>query len=107
MTFWHPTAAWDDQDIVFANTIGRPIQATNLIRRSFVRLLKQAGLPRIRFHDLRHTAATLLLAQGVHAKVVSDLLGHAQIGITLDLYSHTTPAMHQEAARTMDAIVGG
>ena len=61
----------------------------------------------IRFHDLRHTAATLLLGQGMHPKFVSDMLGHSNIAITLDLYSHTTPAMHQQAAQQMDAILGG
>ena len=60
---------------------------------------RRRGLPRIRFYDLRHSAATLLLGQGVHAKVVSDLLGHTQTGVTLDVYSHVSPSMHADAVR--------
>jgi integrase len=100
-------AAWADNDLVFANEVGRPIEATNLVSRSFAPLLKRAGLPRIRFHDLRHTAATLMLAQNVHAKVVSEMLGHSQISITLDLYSHVTPTMQQEATAAVDALLTG
>ena len=98
-------SAWKDNDLVFANEIGRPMDPSNLLKR-FRRLLEDAGLPRLRFHDLRHTAATLLLGEGVHPKVVSDLLGHAQIGITLDLYSHVTPTMQQAAADALDAVLG-
>jgi integrase len=72
----------------------------------FVPLLKRAGLPRIRFHDLRHTAATLLLGRGIHPKIVSEMLGHTTVGITLDLYSHVTPTMQREAARAMDDLLG-
>lgn len=97
--------AWQDSDLVFTTEIGSPIEGTNLTRTSFCRLLDQAGLPRIPFHDLRHTAATLLLAQGMHPKVVADMLGHAQIAVTLDLYSHTTPAMHRQAAEALEAVL--
>ena len=64
-----------------------------------------AGLPRVRLHDLRHIAATLALMQGVPPKVVSDMLGHSTVGLTLDTYSHLLPAMDQRAAAAMDAIV--
>jgi integrase len=67
----------------------------------------RAGLPRIRFHDLRHSCATLLLGEGVHPKIVSDLLGHSQIGITLDLYSHVTATMQAVAAEAMGRLLGG
>jgi integrase len=67
--------------------VGTPLDDSN-VRRAFQSMLKRAGLPRIRFHDLRHTHATLMLAQGVHPKIVSERLGHATIGITLDTYSH-------------------
>ena len=97
--------AWEENDLVFANEVGRPIEAANLRNRYFWRLLERAGLPRIRFHDLRHTAATLMLGQGVHPKVVSEMLGHSQISITLDLYSHVTPTMQREAAEAMDAAL--
>ena len=66
---------------------------------------KRAGLPGIRFHDLRHTAATLLLGEGVHPKIVSERLGHSRVGITLDLYSHVTPTMQREAAASVDAVL--
>jgi integrase len=68
-------------------------------------LLDRAGLPRIRFHDLRHTAATLLLGRGVHPKIVSEMLGHSQIAITLDLYSHVTPTMQRQATDAMEAVL--
>ena len=99
-------AAWEDNDLVFANEIGRPMEVRNMMRRSFLPLLKRAGLPRIRFHDLRHTAATLLLGQGVHPKVVAEMLGHSRISTTLDLYSHVTPTMQRQAADAMDAVLG-
>jgi len=91
-------AAWEDNGLVFADVTGRPIEGTSLTQRSFYRLRERAGLPRIRFHDLRHTAATLLLGQGMHPMVMADMLGHSQISVTLDLYSHTPPAMHRQAA---------
>jgi integrase len=99
--------AWEDNGLVFANEVGRPIEAGNLLRRSFWPLLEKAELPRIRFHDLRHTAATLMLAKGVHPKIVSEMLGHAKIGITLDLYSHVTMTMQQAAVEALDAVLQG
>ena len=97
---------WHDHELVFPNAIGKPQDGSHLLLGQFVPLLKRSGLPRIRFHDLRHTAATLLLGRGVHPKIVSEMLGHTTIGITLDLYSHVTPTMHREAARTMDELLG-
>jgi integrase len=73
-----------------------------MARRWFRPLLKKAGLPLIRIHDLRHTAATLLLLAGVHPKVVSEMLGHASIAITLDLYGHVLPDMQREATAAME-----
>ena len=63
----------------------------------FRSLLEDAGLPQIRFHDLRHSAATIMLSMGVHPKVVQELLGHSSISMTLDTYSHMLPSMQQEA----------
>ena len=97
--------AWEGLDLVFTDEAGAPIDATKFLRNSFAPLLKAAGLPKMRFHDLRHTAATLLLGRGIHPKIVSEMLGHSQVGITLDLYSHVTPTMQREATAAMDAIV--
>jgi len=94
--------AWNDYDLVFPNAIGNPIDERSMVRHWFRPLLKKAGLPPIRFHDLRHTAATLLLLAGVHPKVVSEMLGHASIAITLDLYSHVLPDMQREATLAME-----
>jgi integrase len=79
---------------------------SNLRRRSFRPLLERAGLPKIRSHDLRHTAATLLLREGMHPKYVRELLGHANIAITLDTYSHVLPGMGDQAARAMGNSLG-
>ena len=67
--------------------------------------VKKVGLPRIRFHDLRHTAATLMLSLGVHPKIVQERLGHANIAMTLDTYSHVLPTMQREAADKMDRLL--
>jgi integrase len=77
-----------DHGLVFTSGVGTLINPTNLRRRSYAPLLERAGLPQIRFHDLRHTCATLLLSRNVHPKYVQDLLGHATVAITLDTYSH-------------------
>ena len=95
---------WDNHDLVFCNVRGRPLDANNLRQRSFSRLLTQAGLPKMRFHDLRHTSATLLMSQGVPVKIVSEMLGHADVGITLRTYSHVLPGMQQQAADAMDKL---
>ena len=92
---------------MFANDVGRPIEPGNLLRRSFWPLLEQAGLPRIRFHDLRHTAATLLLAAGTHPKVAQETLGHSTVGMTLDLCSHAAPDMQETAVQAMEAVLAG
>jgi integrase len=86
-----------DLDLVFADEFGRYLSPTTLTS-ALDRVLRQAGLPDIRFHDLRHSAATLMLSHGVHPKVVSEMLGHSSVGITLDLYSHVTPTLQREAA---------
>lgn len=96
---------WDD--LVFTSEIGMPLQATGIVRSTFRRLLRRAGLPQIRFHDLRHTSATLLLGANKNPKVVSELLGHATVAITLDVYSHVTPDMQDEAVATLAAILYG
>ncbi len=89
---------------VFSTRTGNAISCQNLNYRSFKPLLKQAGLPNIRFHDLRHTAATLLLTKGVHPKIVQEMLGHSSISITLDTYSHVLPNIQGEAVKAMESI---
>jgi integrase len=79
-----------------------PLNRHNLNRRSFKPLLKRAGLPKVRFHDLRHTCATLLLTLNVNPKIVSEMLGHSSIAITLDTYSHVLPNMRDQAAAAME-----
>ena len=91
-----------DHGLVFTSRVGTPVSRQDLITRSFKPLLTRAGLPDVRFHDLRHTCATLLLGKGVHAKFVQELLGHATISITLDTYSHVLPGMWDAAALAMD-----
>lgn len=97
---------WNDQDLVFPNSLGNPIDAPSLLRGGYARIVKAAGLPAIRFHDLRHTAATLLLLKGVHPKKVSEMLGHASVAITLTIYSHVLPSLDRDAASAMDALLG-
>lgn len=96
--------AYFDQDLVFAQPLGQPYEPGQ-VSRAFPKLLERAGLRRIRFHDLRHTTATMLLSAGIHAKVVSERLGHATINITLDTYSHVLPDLQEEAAAAMDAVL--
>jgi integrase len=91
-----------DEGLVFASEVGTLINPTNLRKRSFASLLKRAELQPIRFHDLRHTCATLLLTRNVHPKYVQGLLGHANIAITLDTYSHVMPGMGKQTARAME-----
>jgi integrase len=96
--------AYEDQWFVFVNETGGLLHP-NVLYRRFQALIARAGVPTIRFHDLRHTSATLLLAQGVHGKIVQERLGHANIAMTLDLYSHVTNDMQRQAADVMEATI--
>jgi integrase len=97
---------WEDHGLVFPSVVGTPISGGNL-NRTFKAALRHAGLPtKFRFHDLRHTCATLLLRQGVNPKYVQELLGHADISLTLNVYSHVLPDMGDAAAGAMDAVLG-
>jgi integrase len=98
---WHD----DERGLVFTTTIGTPMDGIAVTRR-FQALLLAAGLPRQRFHDLRHACASLLLAQGVSPRVVMETLGHSQISLTLNTYSHVIPALGRAAAAQMDAMLG-
>ena len=91
---------------MFTPRIGTPIEPSNLTK-DFKRLLKKAGLPDIRFHDLRHTAATFLLAQGVDPRTIMETLGHSQISLTLNTYSHVLPTLQEDAAERMNRMLLG
>lgn len=93
---------YEDLGLVFATERGTLVNPTNLRERSFAPLLRKAGLPTVRFYDLRHTCATLLLSRNVNPKIVSEMLGHATIAITLDTYSHVLPNMQDSAARALE-----
>jgi integrase len=95
---------WQEDDLIFTSTIGTPLDLRN-VYREYKEILKQGGLPDLRFHDLRHTAATLMLQQGIHPKVVQERLGHSQISLTLDTYSHVLPSMQEDAAQKLDDLV--
>ncbi len=98
---------WQDQGLVFAGETGSLFNPSNLRNRSFRRIKARSGVRKdLRFHDLRHTCATLLLSAGVNAKVVSEMLGHASITITLNTYSHVLPDMQDFAANAMEAALG-
>jgi site-specific recombinase XerD len=88
--------AWQEHDLVFSTSVGTPLNPSKVVDR-FKTLLKRASLPNIRFHDLRHSAATILLGMGIHPKVVQELLGHNQISMTMDIYSHVMPTMQKDA----------
>ena len=90
--------------LVPTSTKGTPIN-TSRLRLAFKAFLKRSGLPDIRFQDLRHNYAPLLLSKGIHPKIVSEQLGHANIGITLDTYSHVLPGMEDAAADAMDEVL--
>ena len=93
---------YQDQGLVFTTDTGGPINPSNLRRRSFAPLLKRAGLPHMRFHDLRHTCATLLLSRRVDPKFVQKLLGHATITVTLDTYSHVIRSTGDATAKAIE-----
>jgi integrase len=99
-------ARWEGNgwDLVFTNTRGGPLDARHLVR-AFKDHLVRAGLPDIRFHDLRHSCASLLVAQGLHPRVVMETLGHSTITLTMNTYSHVMPALQREAADMMDNVL--
>jgi len=97
---------WQDHDYVFCTSIGTHLNPSKDVLDQLKMLLKEAGLPDIRFHDLRHSAATLLLSEGVHPKIVQELLGHNNISMTMDVYSHVLPGMQQDAIGRLDSALG-
>jgi integrase len=97
---------WTDTGLALTSPIGTPLEPRN-VARAFAVMLSTAELPAIRFHDLRHTAATLLLAQGVDPRTIMETLGHSQISLTLNAYAHVLPALQADAAAKLDAILKG
>ncbi len=96
---------YEDNQLVIANTFGRPANTSNFTTRYFKKLLVDAGIDRsVKFHDLRHTHATLLLLEGIHPKVVQERLGHSTVTMTLDTYSHILPDMQDAAVKALDGI---
>lgn len=90
---------------LFCDTIGGPLRRSNFIRKSFKPLLKKADVPDIRFHDLRHTSASLLIGQGINAKVIQERLGHSSITVTMDTYGHLLPNLQAEAAEKINSAI--
>jgi integrase len=101
----HLGELYTDHDMVFATPTGNPLPPNTLASR-FQRLIARAGVPKIRIHDLRHTSATLMLANNVHPKIVQERLGHADVSMTLNRYSHVTMDMQRDAADQFDAAMG-
>lgn len=98
--------AWSEHGLVFTNELGRPLWRSR-VRHAFLSILQKSGLEQLRFHDLRHSAATLLLAEGTPVKVVSELLGHSDVKTTLSIYAHVIPGMQEQAASAMDRLLHG
>jgi integrase len=96
-----------EEDLIFASERGTPLDGHNFVRRVFEPALRRAGLPKVRFHDLRHSFASLLIAQGEHPKLISEQLGHASVQITLDRYGHLLPASYDSAGERLDAALFG
>ena len=96
-----------EDDLIFPNGKGRPQDGQNLVRREFKPALRRAGLAQIRFHDLRHTFASLLIAQGEHPKYISEQLGHASVQITLDRYGHLMPQSYGDASERLEEALFG
>jgi integrase len=96
----------DAMNLVFTTIHGRPLDGVT-VTRQFQRLLQRSGLPRLRYHDLRHSCATLLLVQGVAPRVVMETLGHSDISLTMNTYSHVLPELQREAAQRMDDFLSG
>ena len=94
---------WQENSLIFTTRIGTPLEASNL-SRSFHIVLDRAEIPRQRFHNLRHSAATLMLAQGVEAPAIMAVLGHSHISTTINLYAHVMPEVKRDAANRMEAM---
>jgi integrase len=97
---------WRDHGLIFTRAGGEPLRGHHVTERMYKPLLKRLELPQLSFHDLRHTAATLLLKAGVPVKVVSEMLGHASVAFTLQTYAHVLPDMQRDAAAAAERLFG-
>lgn len=102
---WKLASKPNDLDLVFSNEEGMPIDKNNLVKRYYEPALRRAGLRRIRFHDLRHTFASLLIDQGEHPKYIQNQLGHSSINVTMDVYGHLMNTVNQESAKRLDSVI--
>jgi len=100
-------ASWQESDYIFTGKVGLPLRRSNLLNEYYYPMLEKAGLPKTRFHNLRHSTATLLLSLGVHPKIVQELLGHSNIQMTLNVYSHVTPDMSRDAINQLEQLLAG
>jgi integrase len=102
--YWHLGAPLSLDDLVFANHDGKPIDPSTLTH-NLARIVRQVGLGRMRFHDLRHTFASLMLMRGAKPKVISEALGHASVAFTMDTYSHIIEGMQEDAMALLDEVL--
>jgi integrase len=98
--------SWTEQKLIFTTRLGTPVDTSNILHR-FQQILKEAGIEKMRFYDLRHTHASLLIAEGVHPKKIAERLGHASIKLTMDLYGHLFDGSDKESADRMQKLFGG
>jgi len=94
---------WQENDLIFCNLYRNFLHPYRLYLM-FNKVLDEAGIPRLRFHDLRHSAATILLSMGINVKVVQEILGRSRVSMTLDIYSHVLPGMQEDAAVKMSKL---
>ena len=97
---------FNNHDLIICSNVGTPINPRNLVR-TFASLIDKAGLPKIRFHDLRHSHASLMIYQGEPMKLISERLGHSKISTTMDIYGHLLPNMQRDASDKLDATLFG
>lgn len=102
---WKLQCIPNEKDLIFPSDTGTPLDKNNLVQRQFEPALRRAGLRKIRFHDLRHTFASLLIAQGEHPKYIQVQMGHSSINVTMDVYGHLMNTVNQESAKRLDSVV--
>jgi len=104
---WKVACPPNELDLVFPNEVGNPMDCRNIVNREFEGAFRRAGLRKIRFHDLRHTFASLLIDRGEHPKYIQTQIGHSSINVTMDIYGHLMKVVNQDAAKRLDEAVFG